>query len=289
MKEANILKALPRREGLVRVRGAFQKFGTAYCVMEFIEGDSLDRMADRIIERHGRMPSNLIVDLAVATCWALDALHRENLIHRDVKPGNIMVRRSGEPVLIDFGAARNLTRKGQKDIILTRRYAALEQFPEEMSGFNRSFDEGPWSDIYSLSVVLHELIRKSELPDAATRAQAVLASNADPYPPLVGSEFEGHYPNYLLETIDHGCALMPRARIRNAQSFAKRLAADDWERREMTIHAKASRAGGTIFSPKLSPRRKSGRAFAIFLVLAGILGAVLMWIYRTYYFYGEVF
>lgn len=233
LTEANILKTLPRRKGLVRVRGAFEKFGTAYCVMEFIEGDSLDRMARRLIRQYGHIPQDLIKDLAASICWALDALHRENLIHRDVKPANIMLRRGGMPVLIDFGAARHLSQREEKEMIFTRSFAAIEQIPPSMSGFDRAFPEGSWTDVFALSVVLYQLVTHKLPPDAMSRAKAVLAGDPDPYVPLSENpEFKNGANPYdleLLETIDHGCRLMPKQRIQNTAEFAKRLSSRSWE------------------------------------------------------------
>ena len=242
--EANILKDLPRRKGLVRVRGAFEKFETAYCVMEFIEGDSLDRMAQRLIQKFGHVPQALLVELALSVCWALDALHRENLIHRDVKPGNIMLRRDGQPVLIDFGAARRLTQGDAKEIIFTRSYAALEQIPPEMTGFGRQFAEGPWTDLYSLAVVMYQLVSKKLPPDAATRAKAFLSGAPDPFEPLENNPqltggSDGYDP-WLLAVIDRGCGLMPKERYQTAAAFAEDLDFDGWQ--QVRQHPKSEAA-----------------------------------------------
>lgn len=232
LTEANILRDLPRRKGLVRVRGAFERFGTAYCVMEFIEGDSLDRMAQRLIRRFGRVPQNLLSDLAISVLWALDALHQERLIHRDVKPANIMLRRSGDPVLIDFGAARRLSRRDKKEIIFTRSYAAIEQMPPDMNGFDRTFAEGPWTDIYSLSVVLYQLVAKRLPPDAITRAKAVLNGEQDPYQPLAETPSlmsgDNAYDMAFLQVIDRGCGLMPKQRYQTAAAMAEQIDPDGW-------------------------------------------------------------
>lgn len=240
LTEANILKTLPRRKGLVRVRGAFEKFGTAYCVMEFIEGDSLDLMADRLFKRFGRIPQDLMTDLAISICWALDALHKEHLIHRDVKPANIMLRRSGEPVLIDFGAARRLSRRDQKEIIFTRSYAAIEQLPPEMSGYGRELAEGPWTDLYSMAVVLYQLVAKKLPIDAATRCKAVLSGKSDPYIPLQDQTHllegpDGYDPAFL-RTIDEGCGLLPKQRFQTAAAFAEQMNPAAW-RAIQTDHA----------------------------------------------------
>ena len=286
MTEGNILKDLPRRQGLVRVRGVFKKFGTAYCVMEFIAGDSLDRMANRLVQRYGRVPANLVTDMAVAICWALAALHGEKLIHRDVKPANIMLRKTGQPVLIDFGAARKLSGRDVKETIFTRKYAAIEQFPTEISGFGREFDEGPWSDIYSLSVVLHALVANKAPPDAATRAQAVLNGSSDPYVPLeTDSNLQGTYPPALLATIDQGCALMPKARVQSAQAFANRIDPEAWSKRAQAEEEAGAQTTFEAKPPKKAARGNAGR----FVLLAAILGGLCYYLYHQAYFSAEIF
>lgn len=285
--EANTLKELPRRDGLVKVRGAFERSGTAYCVMEYIEGDSLDRMSQRMARRVGHTPPDLVADLAASVCWALDALHEKGVIHRDVKPANIMIRRSGEPVLIDFGAARQLSRRGKSDAIFTRRYAAIEQFPPELTGFGRSFEEGPWSDIYSLSVLLYELVTLRSPPDALQRAESLFAAAGDPYVPvqhaLAGSGREGAYAEGLLEAIDTGCELMPSARPRTVRAFAAGFRAlplvpsppVDVDPRGPSRPSGLSRDP----LPTTAPEARAGRGMLVLLGGLAAVGAGLVYIY----------
>jgi serine/threonine protein kinase len=290
MTEANILKDLPRRKGLVRVRGAFEKSGTAYCVMEFIEGDSLDRMAQRVIQRQGYVAANMVTDLGVAMAWALDALHAQRLIHRDVKPANIMLRKSGDPVLIDFGAARRLTRRGAKDTIFTRKYAAIEQFPPEMTGFGRMFDEGPWSDLYSLSVVLYELIANMPPPEATQRAKAVLNGRPDPFIPLAqvveGQGRQVQFPASVLAAIDAGCALLPKERISDAKTFAERLQPGVWAALQAEYTARTADGSDRTQTARRAPQGPP--TLVLVVLLLGTIAAILGWLYYSYY-YVEVF
>lgn len=277
LSEANILKNLPRRAGLVRVRGAFQKFGTAYCVMEFIEGDSLQRMSRRMNERAGHIPEVLMIDLAVSVLWAMGALHQRNIIHRDVKPANIMIRRSGDPVLIDFGAARRLSRRGEHDKIFTRTYAAIEQFPPELTAFGRSFEEGSWSDLYSLSVVLYELIAQELPPDARTRAEAVLSGRGDPYVPLAdkiaGTARADKYRQETLSAVDSGLGLMPATRPQSARAYAELLRPGCWTERTTRMDT------NQIIASPAGHRRLP--LFSWLLLVSAILGAVLLWADHT--------
>jgi len=160
LSEANILRTLPRQPGLVRVRGAFERLGTAYCVMEYIEGDPMDRMLPRVIRARGHVPEPLIEQFVSSISAALGVVHAKGLIHRDVKPANVMIRRDGQPVLIDFGAARPYGRRQNDPAMYTRKYAPLELFPLEQLPKRMLLREGPWSDIFSLSVMLYEMLTR---------------------------------------------------------------------------------------------------------------------------------
>lgn len=223
LEEAFILRDLPRQPGLVRVRGAFEKNGTAYCLMDFIAGEPLDRMAQRMIARHGHIPEHLVQDLVSTLCRALGAVHGAGFVHRDIKPSNIMISATGTPVLIDFGAARRLGRGSGLGSMLSRKYAAPEQFPALPRGFGGA--EGPWTDLFALSVVLYELVGQGLPPAADARVQAVAAGRRDPYVPLRDmlrrNRVEAAYSEMLLGLIDRGCLLAPRDRPQTAADFRR--------------------------------------------------------------------
>lgn len=278
--EANVLKGLPKRHGLVRVRGAFERRGTAFCVMEYIEGDSLLPEVEEVKSRGRPMPEQRLRDLAFDMCWALEALHNEGLIHRDIKPANIMMRDSKDPVLIDFGAARNLKLGGPRDSILTKSYAAVEQFPSDINGFDRELPEGPWTDIYALSVVLYELVTGTKPPLSISRTQNLLAGQDDPYVPLMRQNIR--LSDDLLEAIDDGMALMPRERIASAHAMAERIAPGRWSDAEHPITF-----GETTVPRRRRSARKLWAAAMLLLCLMGI-AALAFYVYREFY-YVEVF
>jgi serine/threonine protein kinase len=221
--EAMTLRDLPDQEGLVKVRAAFEKFGTAYCLMEYIEGDPVDRMVPRMLRRYGHIPEEIIRQFTVSIASALAALHDNKLIHRDVKPGNVMIRRDGQPILIDFGAARSLKTRKASVSMFTRRYAAIEQFPLEMTNAQTAMREGPWSDLFALSVMLYEMATGTLPPDALTRLQAMQADSRDPYVParevLAESGGGPGYSAALLTLIDTGCSLLPQDRPGDAAAY----------------------------------------------------------------------
>lgn len=228
LSEANTLKSLPQQAGLVQVRAAFEKFGTAYCAMDYIEGEPLSRLVPRVVNRDGHVPEALLRSFAVPICLALETVHSCNLVHRDVKPANVMIRRDDNtPVLIDFGAARIAGQKTHSMSMFTQKYAPIELFPVSVGRRLPAMEEGPWSDIYSLSVMLYEMMVQETLPDAQTRMAQVRQGRPDPLLPLARVlERRGllqRYSSGLMAAVDHGCALMPADRPASARQFARSM------------------------------------------------------------------
>ncbi|MGO1866519.1 MAG: protein kinase domain-containing protein [Corynebacterium variabile] len=125
--------------------------GVAYCfiIMEYVQGESL---AD-ILGRERTLPEVMVLDLIAQAAVGLQAIHQRQLIHRDIKPGNLMVTADGVVKVTDFGIAKAasavpLTRTGM--VVGTAQYVS----PEQAQGL----DIGPSSDVYSLGVVGYEVL-----------------------------------------------------------------------------------------------------------------------------------
>ena len=224
LHEANLLRDLPKQQGLVQVRSAFRKHGTAYCVMEYIQGEPLDRMITRMMEARGSVPQDLVITFLQSMLGALEAVHKVGVVHRDMKPANVMIRKDGQPVLIDFGAARLMGKSSGLASMFTQKYAAIEQFPPEKTGLAGGVHEGPWSDLFALSIILYEMVSQSLPPNVEERWKDMRAAGRDPYVPvrqnLARNRVKAQYDDVLLNAIDMGCKLLPRDRIRTARDYA---------------------------------------------------------------------
>jgi tetratricopeptide (TPR) repeat protein/predicted Ser/Thr protein kinase len=127
--------------------------GTHYLAMAYIEGQSLKEM---VADGHA-LPQRQAAELVCQLALALEEAHRRGIIHRDLKPTNVLLNQRGEPVILDFGLARRLN---AESVRLTRTGAVLGtpayMPPEQVTGDLNAV--GPRSDIYSLGVILYELL-----------------------------------------------------------------------------------------------------------------------------------
>src|SRR3712207_1884500 len=126
-----------------------QEDGTYYIAMEYLPGGTLK---DHILKR-GPLPPQMAAAVALQTAEALQAAHKKGIIHRDIKPRNILITDSGDVKVTDFGIARAAeatTTSNLGDILGTAKYMSPEQAMGE--------PVGPASDLYSLGVVLYEML-----------------------------------------------------------------------------------------------------------------------------------
>ena len=170
--------------------GGSSEEGAAYFAMELVEGEPIDAYCDR-----QRLSTRRRLELFLSVCSALQAAHQNLVIHRDLKPGNILVTQDGQPKLLDFGIAKQLLTTdgpGQEETLLseqtmTLRYASPEQLKGEPIGTA--------SDIYSLGVVLYRVLT-GRLPGGLERLDRldlmVAICRGDPASPsvVVGREEE---------------------------------------------------------------------------------------------------
>lgn len=146
-KEAKILAKTPH-PNIPNVTDVFEENGTVYFVMEFIEGKSLKS----IIEKKGPLPEDIALNYIKQISFALKEVHSNALVHRDVKPDNILITSEEKAILIDFGAARDIS-QGEISItgILTHGYAPPEQYQQK-------YEPQPNMDIYSLGATLYHCV-----------------------------------------------------------------------------------------------------------------------------------
>lgn len=148
LAEANMMKKLDH-PSLPRIVDIIDNGITIYVVMDYIEGESLDK----ILNEYGAQPEEMVVGWAKQLCDALSYLHSQkpSIIYRDMKPANVMLKPEGNIKIIDFGIAREYKEQNLADttVLGTKGYAP----PEQYSG-----QTDPRSDIYALGMTMHHLL-----------------------------------------------------------------------------------------------------------------------------------
>lgn len=201
--EARLLARFDHRS-LLKVYQFWEANGTAYMVMPYLSGQTLKQARQQM----ARPPSEAwLLRVMLPLLDALERLHAESVVHRDVSPDNIVLPDDGaDPILLDFGAARRAIGDHTQTItaILKPRFAPIEQYGES-SGLR----QGPWTDLYALGAVMHYLILGRTPPQATTRAVA------DEYEPLETLAPSGLSRN-LLAAIDWALRVHPLDRPQTA-------------------------------------------------------------------------
>jgi serine/threonine protein kinase len=194
-----------------------------YMVMEFIDGPSLKTCLELMSKKGQMIPLDEAVRVVTTVADALDYAHRRGTVHRDVKPHNIMFTRDGEVILTDFGIAKmvnvvGLTASGV--MVGTPAYMAPEQGMGQTGGNERA-------DIYSLGVILYQLVT-GHLPfEAETPLGIVIKHIAEPLLPPTAINPE--LPPGIEAVIMRALAKAPEDRYQTAKEFAvdlERAAAD---------------------------------------------------------------
>jgi serine/threonine protein kinase len=142
--------------------------GQPYLVMELADTDSLDKM----IDREGRVPELRVLDVAIKIASALDTALKRNLLHRDIKPGNILFNADGEPKLVDFGLAREAEDESADQHVVwgTPYYVAPEKIRRERENFH--------SDMYSLGGTLYHAVT-GHVPFEAPTVEEVISAHVN--------------------------------------------------------------------------------------------------------------
>ncbi|HEY1013867.1 MAG TPA: serine/threonine-protein kinase, partial [Herpetosiphonaceae bacterium] len=140
-----------RHDNIIQIHYADDQDGLYYFVMEYIDGMDLGQLLARHVREGRQMPHAEVLRIGRAIAGALDYAHAKGVIHRDVKPSNVMVANDGRIVLTDFGLAMDVQQGSVGEVFGSSHYIAPEQA-------RRSSDAVPQSDLYALGVMLYEML-----------------------------------------------------------------------------------------------------------------------------------
>lgn len=199
-----------KHDNIVHVHQIFEENRTAYIAMDYVDAPDLLDLMD---SKRRLSPK----DVQVLTCKMLDAIgyiHRMGMLHRDISPDNILLQDTGAPVLIDFGAARQLAKSGPQ-AAARMKFVKDGYSPQEF--YVAGSEQGTFSDLYAFAASIYHVITSAAPIDAQTRLAALAAKKPDPYAPLAGG-VQG-YPAGFLEAIDKALAVLPQDRMQTAEDW----------------------------------------------------------------------
>lgn len=193
-----------RHPNIVRVMRFFEANGTAYMVMEFVEGAPLSEW----VKTRRPVPEAHLRALLMPLLDGLEVVHKAGYTHRDIKPGNIYMREDDTPVLLDFGSAR--MQASELTAVVSPGYAPFEQYHSQGN-------QGPWSDLYALGGVLYWLVTGNRPHEAVARARQ------DTMPPAVQAADRNLFGAELLAAIDWALAPHEEQRPQSVVQFREAL------------------------------------------------------------------
>jgi len=209
-QEASTL-ATVKHQNIVNVFSFFQANGTVYMVMKYEPGENLQHYLQArgkgLSERFLRIVFPLLID-------GLELIHNSDLLHLDIKPGNIHICRGGQPLLLDFGAVHGFpqSRQEQPGQVISPGFSPTEQY--ESRGY-----VGPWTDLYALGATMRACIEGRAPLDAKRRRERDTLKPAQ-------FAFRGRYSDNLLRAIDWAMELDPTHRPQSVAAFRAALTAD---------------------------------------------------------------
>jgi serine/threonine protein kinase len=163
MDEARVLASFSSTSSIVSILDVFKENSLAYMVMEYLNGQDLKHV---LTGSGKRISPEFARDVALHVACALQAVHAQGLMHRDVSPDNIFITKDGKVKLIDFGAARFAfgTQNKSLSVVLKPSYAPVEQYQTRGN-------QGPWTDIYALGATLYRCVTGQLPPESLSRLE----------------------------------------------------------------------------------------------------------------------
>lgn len=214
-QEARALARLNNHPNTIPIHFMGESQGVVYQVLSYVEGPTL---AD-LLARHGRLEAEVVVPILVPVLEVLAHAHELEIIHRDIKPDNVMIeRRSGRPLLVDFGIAKcldgaiNHTQTGY--VVGTPMYMSPEQ------ALGRDAIDGR-ADIYAFGAMLYQLITGVPPYDGATSQEIVAQHLSAPVPDP--ADLAPRIPSWLSDVVRRCMAKDPKARYSSAADVAAAL------------------------------------------------------------------
>lgn len=230
LDEARALASF-RHPNIVRVLRYFKENGTAYIVMEYESGDPLKRW----LTRQPALDQQSLLKIVYPLMDGLEAVHKVNFLHRDIKPDNIYIRADGTPVLLDFGAARRVTSDRDMTNIVSPGFAPFEQY-------HSKGHQGPWTDVYSLGAVMYWMTTGRKPMESASRVRE------DTMPRAADTASAMAFGAPLLRAIDWAMTPDETQRPQDVAALRQALLSSDFIKTQ-TLRMAGQGGGNTVAAP----------------------------------------
>lgn len=266
--EAQILARL-NHPNIVQVYDWGEFNGSYFICMEYVEGESLKE----IIEKKGPLPPETIADYAIQISSALLTAHKNNLIHRDIKPQNILVTPEEKVKVTDFGIAKSLTTDVTKtlNIMGTVHYISPEQAKGEVLDYR--------TDIYSLGIVLYEMLT-ADVPFRGSNSIDISLKHINEKP-LKPSELMENIPEKLEDIIMHCMEKNPLARYPTIRELIGDLQKYQTDK-PLSFSAKGQNLNRTdVFIKKIRPH------LVTIIIAAFMVVFLFLFIFYSYKYYNS--
>ena len=194
---------------IIKVHQVFDENQTAYMAMDYVDGQELITAIEQ-----KKLTPDTIISIALKLLDALGEIHASGMLHRDIAPDNILLDQGNNPILIDFGAAKQeATQHGPKmtSIRVTKEGYSPQEF------YVSGAQQFPSSDLYALAATLYHAITGTVPPESQARLLALAQERPDPYQALSGHH--NAYPSGLLKAIDGAMSIAPKDRLNSAQDW----------------------------------------------------------------------
>ncbi len=213
LDEARNMAKFNSHPNIVHIYDFFEENGTAYFVMEYLDGYSLKTFMQGNWEQGNQISVETALQITQSVLSALKATHAAGIIHRDIKPGNIFICKDGTIKLIDFGAARFSDSETEKTrtIIITPGYAPAEQYQTKSK-------QGPYTDIYAMAAVLYEMLTGIKPEESINRKIEDLVEE----PRVINPEL----PISINNAVMRAMAIQPEIRFQSVEQFSRALCSE---------------------------------------------------------------
>lgn len=241
LKEAQMLASLEKMPGIVEILNYFEINGTAYLVMEYLDGVTLKKL----VSDRGSIPVQEFMPKLPPLIRSLGQIHKQNVIHRDISPDNIMLMPDGSLKLLDFGCARSMEDGRAMTVMYKPGFAPVEQY--------LSKGQGTWTDVYALCATIYYCIT-GVVPQASVDR---LDNDKLQQPSVLGAAL----PADLEAALMWGLTVQPKERPVNMEAFAHRFCPEDTLKNYTVFQTNGSNTVNTVFERVLGTTEENPASF----------------------------